>query len=147
VTYSSLSRADRSAERRDAPLPRLPETSVTFPGIPAVISAVRWVVADAMDGSPRADDLVLIACEYATNAICHSPSGLPGGEFMVRVSVKPGWARLEVSDQGTGGWVATPRAPDGDGGRGLVIAAAFADVSGHEGCCAWAEVTWATTST
>jgi anti-sigma regulatory factor (Ser/Thr protein kinase) len=138
MTDSSASRADGDTECLPGPL----AISVVFPGIPAVISAVRSVVADASAGSPRAEDIVMIASEYATNAILHSPSGLPGGEFIVMLWVKPGWARIEVHDAGVGDWAAAPCDPDADGGRGLIIAEALADVCSHERGCAWAEVTW-----
>jgi anti-sigma regulatory factor (Ser/Thr protein kinase) len=118
---------------------------ITFPGIPATISSVRKVVADVMAGTPRADDVVLIACEYATNAIRHSPSGLPGGEFTVRVWVRPGWVRLEVTDLGPGHWVVlTPTSSElaDETGRGLIVVDALADVWDHDGGRAWAEITW-----
>ena len=122
-----------------------PDLLITFPGIPAAISAVRKVVADVMAGTPRADDVVLIGCEYATNAIRHSPSGLPDGEFIVRVWVRPGWVRLEVSDLGTGDWVVLPSASSefaDETGRGLIVVDALADLWGHDGGCVWAEITW-----
>jgi anti-sigma regulatory factor (Ser/Thr protein kinase) len=98
-----------------------------------------------MAGTPRADDVVLIACEYATNAIRHSPSGLPGGEFTVRVWVRPGWVRLEVADLGTGDWVVLASASSefaDETGRGLIVVDAIADLWGHGGGCVWTEITW-----
>ncbi|HET9895782.1 MAG TPA: ATP-binding protein [Streptosporangiaceae bacterium] len=115
---------------------------MSFPGIPATISAVRNVAGDSQRGCPRADDVVLIACELATNAIRHSPSGLPGGEFTMRLWVRPGWLRLEVIDQGSGDWVVAPADSGGESGRGLVIVAALADIFGHCGNRAFAEVSW-----
>ena len=44
----------------------------------------------------------LIAAELASNAIRHTLSGQDGGEFTLTVRAEPGWARLEVSDAGTG---------------------------------------------
>lgn len=98
-----------------------------------------------MAGAPRADDVVLIGCEYATNAIRHSPSGLPGGEYIVQLWIRPGWVRLEVTDLGSGDWVAVSPACedfDGESGRGLIVVAALADFCGHLGGCAYAEVSW-----
>jgi serine/threonine-protein kinase RsbW len=117
---------------------------VTFPGLPAAISLVRKVVADVTAGLPRADDVVLVACEYATNAIRHSPSGLPGGEFTVRVWIRPGWVRLEVVDQGTDDWIELPEGSflGDESGRGLIVVAALADLWGHSGGRVWAEITW-----
>jgi len=124
--------------------------SVIFPGIPAAISAVRKVVADVMAGSPRADDAVLIACEYATNAIRHSPSGLPGGEFTLRVWVRRGWVRVEVTDSGTGDWMPGPAEWDPgwdsgwgeESGRGLIVVAALSEIWGHAAGRVWAEIGW-----
>lgn len=107
-----------------------------------MISAVRKVVADAQRGCPRVQDVVLVACELATNAIRHSPSGLPGGEFTMRLWARPGWVRLEVADQGSGDWPVVPASWDAENGRGLVVVAALADIFGHCGNCAWAEVSW-----
>jgi anti-sigma regulatory factor (Ser/Thr protein kinase) len=126
-------------------LPGSPDLSITFPGIPATLSAVRKVVADVMAGAPCADDLVLIACEFATNAIRHSPSGLPGGEFTLRVWVKPGWAGLEITDLGAGDWVMPPPVGsdfDDENRRGLILVAGLADLWGHSANRVWAEVTW-----
>jgi anti-sigma regulatory factor (Ser/Thr protein kinase) len=141
VTHSSLSRARRTAERPGARLLLPLETCATFPGIPVALSAVRRIVASAAAGCPRAEDLVLIACEYATNTIRHSPSGQHGGEFTVRVQLAPGWARLEVGDSGDGDWAAAPPDPAAESGRGLIVVAALADKYGHQRGCAWAEVT------
>jgi anti-sigma regulatory factor (Ser/Thr protein kinase) len=119
--------------------------SITFPGTPPIISAVRKVVAYLMVGFPRAEDAVLIACEFATNAIRHSPSGQPGGHFTLRIWIKPGWVKLEVADLGTGNWVVRPEGPADfahETGRGLVVVAALADIWGHSGGRAWAEISW-----
>ncbi len=119
--------------------------SATFPGHTAAISAVRKVVADLMTGSPCADDVILIACEFATNAIRHSPSGLPGGEFTLRVWARRGWVRIEVIDFGTDDWALAPFDPAGfaeESGRGLVVVAALAEIWGHAGGLVWAEVSW-----
>ena len=125
-----------------------PEVSITFPGIPAAISTARSVITDTLGGCPRADDVVLIGCEYATNAIRHSPSGLPGGVFTMRMWVRPGRVRLEIIDAGTGEWVDAPAldksVPDDENGRGLIVVAALADVCGNSGSRAWAEVGWPT---
>lgn len=123
------------------------ETSVTFPGLPAIVPSARRFVRGILAGSPRSDDMELIASELASNAILHTPSGHDGGEFTVTVRTGPGWARVEVSDTGTGQWNA-PSGPDGDNehGRGLAIVAALADKLGHDiragGQTVWAEVSW-----
>ena len=59
----------------------------------------------------------------------------------------PGWARIEVSDSGTGEWHAPQDADlDAEYGRGLAIVAALADKLGHDitasGQTVWAEADW-----
>jgi anti-sigma regulatory factor (Ser/Thr protein kinase) len=123
------------------------ETSVTFPGLPAIVPSARRFVRGILAGSPRADDLELITAELASNAIRHTPSGQDGGEFTLTVRTGPGWARLDVSDTGTGEWSGPRDAADDDEyGRGLAIVAALSDKFGHDvrarGQTVWAEVTW-----
>jgi len=123
------------------------ETSVTFPGLTAIVPSARRFVRGILAGSPRADDMELIAAELTSNAIRHTPSGQDGGEFTVTVHTEPGWARVEVSDAGTGEWNAPRGGSDDDEyGRGLAIVAALADKLGHDiranGQAVWAEVTW-----
>ena len=108
------------------------ETSITFPGLPAIVPSARRFVRGILADSPRADDMELIAAELASNAILtHTLSGSSGGEFTLTVRTAPGWARVEVSDSGTGEWSA-PRdgSADDQYGRGLAIIAAVADKLG-----------------
>jgi anti-sigma regulatory factor (Ser/Thr protein kinase) len=98
-------------------------------------------------GSPRAEDVELITAELVSNAIRHTPSGQDGGEFTLTVRTEPGWARVEVSDAGTGEWNGPRDASEDDEyGRGLAIVAALADKFGHDvragGQTVWAEVAW-----
>ncbi len=123
------------------------ETSVTFPGLPAIVPSARRFVRGILAGSPRAEDMELIATELASNAIRHSPAGQDGGEFTVTVRTGQGWARIEVSDTGTGEWNAPQSADlDAEYGRGLAIVAALADKLGHDitasGQTVWAEAGW-----
>jgi len=123
------------------------ETAVTFPGLPAIVPSVRRFVRGILADLPCADDMELIAAELASNAIRHSPAGQDGGEFTVTVRTGPGWARIEVSDTGTGEWN-PPQGddPDAEYGRGLAIVAALADKFGHDitasGQTVWAEAGW-----
>jgi len=121
------------------------ETSITCPGIPASVPAARQFVRATLTGSPRVDDLELIAAELVTNAIHHTSSGREGGTFSLKVRHTPGQARLEVTDQGSGIW--RPSTPDSGGlaesGRGLVIVAALADEAGHRAVDGRSQVTWA----
>ena len=49
------------------------ETSVTFPGLPAIVPSARRFVRGILADSPRADDMELITAELASNAIRHTP--------------------------------------------------------------------------
>lgn len=123
------------------------ETSVTFPGLPAIVPSARRFVCGILAGSPRAEDMELITAELVSNAIRHTPSGQDGGEFTLRVRAEPGWARLEVFDTGTGEWGGPRDASyEDEYGRGLAIVAALADKLGHDvragGQTVWAEITW-----
>jgi anti-sigma regulatory factor (Ser/Thr protein kinase) len=123
------------------------DTAVTFPGLPAIVPSARRFVRGILDDSPRADDMELIASELITNSILHTPSGGDGGEFTVTVRTGPGWARIEVSDTGTGHWYPHDGArSDDEYGRGLAIIATLADKFGHDatpgGQTLWAEVHW-----
>lgn len=123
------------------------ETSVTFPGLPAIVPSVRRFVRGILASSPRADDMELITAELASNAIRHTPSGTSGGEFTLTMRTEPGWARVEVFDAGTGEWNGPREASDDDEyGRGLAIVVALADKLGHDvrpdGQTVWAEVLW-----
>jgi anti-sigma regulatory factor (Ser/Thr protein kinase) len=124
------------------------ETSVTFPGLPAIVPSARRFVSGILAGSPRAAEMELIATELATNAIRHSPAGHDGGEFTITIRAEDGWVRIEVSDTGTGQWYPPESGdPDAEYGRGLAIVAALADKFGHDvtakGQVMWAETCWA----
>ena len=109
------------------------ETSVTFPGLAAIVPSARRFVRGVLADLPRAGDMELIASELVSNAIRHTPSGHPGGEFTVTVRTGPDGARIEVSDTGSGEWYPDPDggSPDDEYGRGLAIIAAVADKFGH----------------
>jgi hypothetical protein len=70
---------------------------------------------------------------------------LPGDHLTARTG--PGWARIGVSDAGTGEWIAPISGSyDDEYGRGLAIVAALADKLGHDvrdtEQTVWAEVVW-----
>jgi serine/threonine-protein kinase RsbW len=106
---------------------------------------VREVCADMTaitDGYALSDDLVLITSELATNAIRHSRTGRPAGEFTVRVTLYPyEYAWVEVIDQG-GEWASDERR------HGLNALAAIAGdgnwgIDGDEAChVAWFRLNW-----
>ena len=123
------------------------QTSVTFPGLPAIVPSARRFVRGILADSPRADDIEQISAELASNAIRHSPAGQDGGEFTLTVRTEPGWARVEVTDAGVGQWnTRGGGGADEEYGRGLAIVAALAGKFGHDiragGQTAWAEVAW-----
>jgi serine/threonine-protein kinase RsbW len=96
----------------------------TYPGRDDQVRRVRQDLAAMVNGCPIADDFILLASELSTNAIVHSRSGLPGGEFTVRAEVRSGdYLWLEVEDQG-GPWM--ERDPGDEHGRGLMLVAALA---------------------
>ncbi len=120
-------------------------TSLTYPGTPESVPAVRRFVRAILGHSPRVDDLELIAAELATNAIRHTPSGQDGGTFTITIMQGPGRAWLEVTDLGTVPW--RPAHPNGDGiaehGRGLEIVAALADEVGYGVTAGYNTISWA----
>lgn len=113
------------------------DTSITFPGIPAIVPAARRFVRGILEGSPRTDDMELIAAELISNAIQHSPSGEEGGEFMITLRTEPGWARVEVADPGTGQWHPRDADAETEYGRGLVIIAASGNGSSVPTALKW----------
>lgn len=76
-------------------------TSVTYPGAPEHVRAVRADLRAVVHECPMADDVILCVSELAANAALHSHSRLLGGTFTVRVMIGPGQGvRIEVEDDG-----------------------------------------------
>jgi anti-sigma regulatory factor (Ser/Thr protein kinase) len=97
--------------------------SRTFPATPGQVGEARRFLASQLDGSPLTADALVCLSELATNAVLHSRSARPGGQFTVRISSAPGSMRVQVID---GGGLWAP-GPDGDDhGHGLMIVAALA---------------------
>jgi anti-sigma regulatory factor (Ser/Thr protein kinase) len=120
---------------------------ISVPGVPAIVAIARRLVRAALWDSRRLDDLELVASELVTNAIRHTPSGRTGSLLTLRIRGTAGWARIEVSDLGSGSWADPSSAAEGDEcGRGLVIVNALADLAGHgpaaDGQVSWAEIHW-----
>jgi anti-sigma regulatory factor (Ser/Thr protein kinase) len=127
-----------ATKRTDTPLREMTSGSSrtysqTFPARPDQISQARTFLGHALTGCTMAADAILICSELATNAILHSNSAQPGGQFTVRAEVHEGdYVWIEVEDEG-GRWT-QGRSCD-EGGRGLGIVAALADyweVSGDD---------------
>jgi anti-sigma regulatory factor (Ser/Thr protein kinase) len=118
-----------------------PTLTVTLPGEPASVPIARRLVRETLASCPRAGDLMLAVTELSANAISHSASG-QGGSFTLWLRTEPGWARIEVTDEGPAVGQATV-----SNGWGLAIVASFTDRSGAvsrtDGCrTAWSEVSW-----
>jgi len=92
----------------------------TFHGRADQVAQVRREIAAHLNGSPAADDAVLIASELAANAVTHSASA--GEFFTIRCEACPDYLRVEVEDLG-GTW--DPR-PGDDRPHGLDIIEALA---------------------
>ena len=97
----------------------------TFPGRADQVSQVRREIAAHLDGCPAAADAVLIASEFATNAILHSRSR--GGRFTIRVRLHRDHVRLECQDAG-GVWRGRRQADDRP--HGLTVVAALTGPGG-----------------
>jgi anti-sigma regulatory factor (Ser/Thr protein kinase) len=123
----------------------VPSTRV-FGGSHQEVRNVREFVAQAVDGCPVADDVILLASEVAANAVVHTASG-KGGTFTVVVQPGDRAVRVEVHD---GGSEAPPKARSADelagSGRGLGFVEALATRWGHlgdrDGRVVWFEVEW-----
>ncbi len=119
------------AMTRPCVLPDFPASpSRVFLGTPDQVRAVRGYVRTGFAGHAAADDAELVASELATNAVCHSASGLPGGIFLVHLArLTPDDVAIIVTDQGG---TDQPRQPDTDldseSGRGLAVVHALSSL-------------------
>jgi serine/threonine-protein kinase RsbW len=113
-----------------------------FAAQPLQVAQARRFVAGVLSGFSVGADIVLCISELASNAVLHSNSRAPGGQFVVRAWISAvGRIHAEVEDRG-GPWV-----PDTDHdeerGRGLLIVASLATrwgITGSEaGRVAWLE--------
>lgn len=105
--------------------------SRAFPGTPAQVREARRFLAAILAGRAVADDAVLCLSELVSNAVLHSHSGKPGGQFTVRIEMNEDLLRIEVLDGG-GSW-AGAGAPDELHGRGLNIVSQLAQAWGRDG--------------
>lgn len=93
--------------------------SRAFPAVPAQVRETRQFLSAILDGRPMADDAILCLSELVANAVVHSRSREPDGQFSVRVHLRDSHLRVEVCDQG-GPWAQPPHT-DERNGRGLLI--------------------------
>jgi serine/threonine-protein kinase RsbW len=138
-------RADpaRPASARDRQPQAIAAASRVFAAQPLQVAQARRFVAGVLFGYAAADDVVLCVSELASNAVLHSSSRRPGGQFVVRAGVSAaGRIRAEVEDRG-GPWAPGPN-QDEEHGRGLLIVAGLATrwgIAGSEaGRMAWLEI-------
>ncbi|MFC9973754.1 ATP-binding protein [Spirillospora sp. NPDC127200] len=119
--------------------------AVELPGTEAAVPTLRrWVRALLSGRCRQAGDLELIASEYATNALWHSASGLPGGLLRAEIQHDTERVRLTVYDNGP---IGVPRTwPDDqldEHGRGLMLVAAYADDYGAHRLPDGRHIAWA----
>ena len=107
----------------DTKTPRSTTFEHAYPGAVSQARCVRSDLAAVTAECPVADDVILLASELSANAVVHSRSGWPGGQFTVRAYLRPTeYVWVEIVDQG-GPW--TGREND-DRPHGLDIVAAIA---------------------
>ena len=94
-----------------------------LPGTPDQVRKVRLIITAALgDAHPCIDDAVLLASETATNAVRHSDSARPGGEFALTVERTDAWARVTVCDDGSSRVPCLcPVKPTAERGRGVKL--------------------------
>jgi anti-sigma regulatory factor (Ser/Thr protein kinase) len=116
-----------------------------FPGEGRQLGILRRWLASLLPAGPARDDLVLVATELASNAICHTASGQDGW-FAVEVTLCQSVVRIGVTD---GGGPARPRViedPAAERGRGLLLVRALAVRTGVSGAgpgrLLWADIRW-----
>jgi serine/threonine-protein kinase RsbW len=101
-----------------------------FPAEGRELSRMRRWLASLLPDGPARDDVLSIATELASNAVLHSRSGRPGGQFTVRADIGCG-VRVEVCDEG-GPWASDDHRGE-EHGRGLLIVSQLAKEWGCEG--------------
>ena len=112
----------------------------TYPAEPRQVGIARSALAGWLDGGPQ-DKAILVASEFATNAVLHSASR-HGGAFTVRAEVRQEYLRIEVEDGG-GSWRDGPRYDGRPHGFDVVTAIAGPENWGIEGD-ARGRIAWAT---
>jgi serine/threonine-protein kinase RsbW len=125
--------------------------SRVFPGEPPLVGQARSWIAELLPACSPLDDLLLLASELASNAVAHTRSGQPGGQFTVEVTWSPQSARVVVGDQGSDEVPVAVASPGEQGeylesGRGLLLVDALSAAWGTAGDAdarwLWADVEW-----
>lgn len=119
----------------------------TLPGEPQQVGeARRWIMAMLPDCDAR-EILVQIASEFCANAVEHTRSGDPGGQFTVHLAWSLATARLVVGDEGSAEHPGVVEATlANERGRGLAMVGLMADRWGFtgdkDGRLLWADTSW-----
>ena len=125
--------------------------SRSFPGLPEHLAEVRRFTQMVLGDTPGAELVVLAVSELAGNAIVHTASGGPGGQFVVHLAAFADNWRVRVDDEGS------PTEPhvvvdggdedsegDSESGRGLAMVASISRKWGVLGDryarAVWAEI-------
>jgi hypothetical protein len=116
-----------------------------FPGEERQLSLVRRWLESLLPDCPARDDVLCIATELGTNAICHTASGR-GDRFVVEVILQEAAVRVAIEDSGAAGAPEVIDDPEGEQGRGLLVvqglSARFGVLGDHRGRTVWAEIPW-----
>jgi serine/threonine-protein kinase RsbW len=112
----------------------------TYLAEPAQVRQARAALAAWLADRPQADEAILVASEFATNAVLHSAS-CHGGVFTLRAEVRQEHVRVEVEDAG-GPWRRGLREDGRPHGFDVVAAIAGAGNWGIDGD-AGGRVAWA----
>ncbi|GGK66610.1 hypothetical protein Sme01_10520 [Sphaerisporangium melleum] len=131
-----------------------------FPGALDQAAEARRFTRFLLGSTAFADDAELVVGELAGNAVRHTRSGTPEGQFTVEITLtSPGHEPLATSAAAASvlitvydlGGAGIPRFGDGDGvdvpcaegGRGLAIVTALAERAGFQGAPATGHRVWA----
>lgn len=156
-----------ASDHREAPVSRAPGSGApgsgapasewlrVFPGEPAQVREVRHWIESVFPGCDARDSLTTIASELCANAIEHTLSGMPGGQFAVHLSWFGDRVRISVGDEGSSsspepvaaaGAAFVAASVDAEHGRGLFLVDALASAWGFAdtdtGRVLWADQPW-----
>ena len=116
-----------------------------FRGEERQLGAMRRWLASLLPAVPARDDVILVATELASNAICHTASGR-GGRFTVEITWWQSAVRVGVTDCGGPQQPQVVDDPASERGRGLLLVTGLSLRTGvcgdHQGRLVWADVRW-----
>ena len=116
-----------------------------FRGEERQLGAMRRWLASLLPAVPARDDVILVATELASNAICHTASG-SGGRFTVEITWWQSVVRVGVTDCGGPEQPRVVDDPAGERGRGLLLVTGLSLRTGargdQQGRLVWADVRW-----